>query len=112
MPLVDAFVTNGGFGGVQYALAHGVPIVVGGATEDKPEVANRVARAGAGINLKTPRPTAAQVHDAVHAVLGTPTYREQARRLQAELARHDAPTESAALLEQLAATQQPVLAQR
>ena len=34
--------TNGGYGGVQYALAHGVPLVVAGDTEDKPEVAARV----------------------------------------------------------------------
>lgn len=56
LPHVNMFVTNGGFGGVQYALANGVPMVIGGATEDKPEVANRVARAGVGINLKTARP--------------------------------------------------------
>ena len=111
LPHVDLFVTNGGFGGVHYALSNGVPIVIGGATEDKPEVANRVARAGAGINLKTHRPTAQQVRDAVNAVLHTPRYREHARRLQAELAQHDAPTEAAVLPEELAATKQPVVRQ-
>ena len=110
MPHVDLFVTNGGFGGVHYALANGVPMVSGGATEDKPEVANRVVRAGAGINLRTARPTADQVRDAVRAVLQTPGYRQAARRLQVELARHDARNEAAALLEQLAATKRPVLA--
>jgi UDP:flavonoid glycosyltransferase YjiC (YdhE family) len=35
-------VTNGGYGGVQMALAHAVPLVVAGAKEDKPEVAGRV----------------------------------------------------------------------
>jgi UDP:flavonoid glycosyltransferase YjiC (YdhE family) len=29
-------VTNGGYGGVQAALANGVPLVVAGATEEKP----------------------------------------------------------------------------
>lgn len=110
MPQVDVFVTNGGFGGTHNALAQGVPLVLGGATEDKPEVANRVARAGAGINLKTARPSAEQVRNAVREVLGTPGYRQAARRLQAELAQHDAPSEAAHLLEQLAATQRPVLA--
>lgn len=110
MPHVDLFVTNGGFGGVHHALAHGVPLVLGGATEDKPEVANRVARAGAGINLKTARPPAAQVRDAARAALRTPGYRQAARRLQAELAQHAAPAEAALLLERLATTQRPVLA--
>lgn len=34
MPHIDTLVTNGGDGTVQHALAHGVPIVVAGATED------------------------------------------------------------------------------
>ena len=41
MPLTDVYVTNGGFGGVQYALSRGVPMVVAGDAEDKPEVAAR-----------------------------------------------------------------------
>ena len=57
MPFVDAYVTNGGFGGVVIALANGVPVVSAGTTEDKAEVGGRVAYAGVGINLKTNRPT-------------------------------------------------------
>ena len=48
LPHVSALVTNGGYGGLQQALAHGVPIVVAGATEDKPETAARVAWSGVG----------------------------------------------------------------
>lgn len=110
LPHVDAYVTNGGFGGVQYALANGVPIVAGGATEDKPEIANRVAYSGVGINLKTSAPTPEQVRSAVMAVLNDPKYRSRAQRIQAELARHDAPREAALLLEQLAETRQPIRA--
>jgi UDP:flavonoid glycosyltransferase YjiC (YdhE family) len=43
LPHVDAMVTNGGYGGVQQALAHGVPLVVTGDSEDKPEVAARAS---------------------------------------------------------------------
>ena len=39
LPHVDVMVTNGGYGGVQQALANGVPLVVAGDSEDKPEVA-------------------------------------------------------------------------
>lgn len=52
LPLVDVIVTNGGYGGVQQALAHGVPIVVAGQTEDKVEVSARVGWSGAGVNLR------------------------------------------------------------
>ncbi|MEK8105903.1 nucleotide disphospho-sugar-binding domain-containing protein [Micromonospora sp. M12] len=48
LPHADALVTNGGYGGVQTALYHGVPLVVAGASEDKPEVAARVEWTGSG----------------------------------------------------------------
>lgn len=43
LPKTDVFVTNGGFGGTQQALAAGVPVVIAGETEDKPANAARVA---------------------------------------------------------------------
>ncbi|NJN49109.1 MAG: hypothetical protein HC805_04100 [Alkalinema sp. RL_2_19] len=46
LPHVDVMVTNGGFNGVQTALAYGVPIVAAGRTEEKPEVCARVAWSG------------------------------------------------------------------
>lgn len=83
LPLVDVVVTNGGYGGVQQALAHGIPIVVAGQTEDKVEVSARVGWSGAGINLKTSRPSAGQVGAAVRRVLGEPSFRERAQALAA-----------------------------
>jgi UDP:flavonoid glycosyltransferase YjiC (YdhE family) len=71
-PRAAAVVTNGGFGGVQLAIAHGVPLVVAGSTEEKPEVANRVAWSGVGINLRTGSPSPAAVRDAVTRVLVDP----------------------------------------
>lgn len=109
MPHVAAMVTNGGYGGVMFALASGVPVICAGTTEDKPEVGNRMAYTGVGVNLKTNRPTEAQVRDAVKKVLADAQYRANARKVQAELARHDGPAEAATLLERLAATGQPVL---
>ena len=61
LPHVDVMVTNGGYGGVQQALANGVPLVVAGDSEDKPEVAARVQWSGTGINLHTGRPSPAMV---------------------------------------------------
>ncbi|MDB6454283.1 glycosyltransferase [Falsirhodobacter sp. 20TX0035] len=65
LPLADLVVTNGGYGGVQQALCHGVPLVLAGLSEDKAEVAARVEWAGAGINLRTDRPSVEQIASAV-----------------------------------------------
>lgn len=89
LPHVDVMVTNGGYGGVQQALANGVPLVVAGDSEDKPEVAARVQWSGAGVNLHTGRPSVAMVARAVRRVLTKPSYRERARALQAEIAATD-----------------------
>jgi UDP:flavonoid glycosyltransferase YjiC (YdhE family) len=109
LPRTAAMVTNGGYGGVQTALSYGVPLAVAGTTEDKPEVAARVAWPGAGVNLKTAAPTPAQIRDAVGILLEDQRYRARAQALQAEYARYDALTLGAELLERLAATGRPVL---
>jgi UDP:flavonoid glycosyltransferase YjiC (YdhE family) len=95
-------VTNGGYGAVNHALSLGVPLVIAGDSEEKPEIAARVAWAGAGINLGTGRPTAAQIREAVRAVLTKPQYRQRAQALSTEFARHNARDEIAELVEDLA----------
>jgi len=89
LPRTDVFVTNAGYGGVQHALREGVPIVAAGGTEDKPEVAARVAWSGAGIDLRTGTPRPAAIRAAVERVLGGTAHREAARRIAASIARHD-----------------------
>jgi MGT family glycosyltransferase len=106
LPKVDVFVTNGGYGSVNYALSLGVPIVVAGDTEEKPEIAARVAWSGAGINLGTGQPRPEQIRDAVRAVLSDPRYRRRAQAMQADFARCDARREIAAILEDLVPRQQ------
>jgi MGT family glycosyltransferase len=81
LPLVDVVVTNGGYGGVQQALAHGVPIVVAGQTEDKVEVSARVGWSRAGVNLRASTVTPAQVGAAVERVRRDSSYRAQAERI-------------------------------
>lgn len=109
LPYVDVYVTNGGYGGVQQALAHGIPVVAAGTTEDKAEVANRVQVAGVGLNLRTHAPRPTRVLEAVRSLLRQDSpLRTRARALAAEMSRHDAPQEAASLVEQLARTGQPV----
>lgn len=86
MPKVAVYVTNGGYGGLHYAMENGVPIVVAGDTEDKPEGAARVAWAGAGISLGTGRPAPAAIRDAVQKVLSDGRYQAGSRRIGAAIA--------------------------
>lgn len=90
LPRVDVFVTNGGYGAVNQALSHGVPVVVAGETEDKAFVATRIAWSGAGINLATSHPSPEEVRSAVHEVLNGITYRKKARALQNDFAQYSA----------------------
>jgi UDP:flavonoid glycosyltransferase YjiC (YdhE family) len=108
LPHTSVMVTNGGFGGVQVALANGVPLVVAGATEDKPEVAARVAWAGVGVNLRTNTPTPAGIRAAVRRVLGDVTYAARAQAMRDAYGELDAGPDSAALIEALADTRLPV----
>jgi MGT family glycosyltransferase len=89
LPVTDVVVTNGGYGGVQQSLAAGVPLVVAGDTEDKPEVAARVGWSGAGVNLRTGSPAPEQVQSAVMRLLSHDSYRVRAEELAAEMARYD-----------------------
>lgn len=91
LPRTRVMITNAGFGGVQMALAHGVPLIAAGGSEDKPEIAARVAWTGAGIDLRTGTPTPARIRAAVRTLLREPSYSEHARRIQNESARYDAP---------------------
>ena len=89
MPHVDVVVTNGGYGGANIALGYGKPIVIGGATEDKMEVAQRVTVSGTGINLRTMKPTPVQITAAVHEVMTNSKYKQNALRLKEEIESYD-----------------------
>jgi len=102
MPHVDLLLTNGGYGSIQIALAHGVPVVAIGKTEEKPEIANRVEWSGVGVGLKVLIPTETQIRNAVSHVLTTPTFAARAEAMRYELAGLDAAKNGADLLEELA----------
>ena len=105
LPHVDVMVTNGGYGGIQQALANGVPLVVAGDSEDKPEVAARVHWSGTGVNLRTGRPSPAMVAHAVRRVLDRRSYSTRARALQAQIAASDPLGAISATLASLCAAQ-------
>jgi len=104
LPLVDVYVTNGGFGGVQLALSHGVPIVAAGKTEDKADVAARVAYSGVGLDLKTQKPTPRRLRAAIASIISDDRYRRAARKVQAEIEGAGREERAADLLAQLASS--------
>ena len=101
LPKVDVMVTNGGYGAVQRALSSGVPLVVAGDTEDKPEVAARIAWSGTGIDLRTGAPAAKAIRHAVREVLGDGRYLRRARELEVAYAQRCGVAEIAALVDEV-----------
>jgi MGT family glycosyltransferase len=101
MPHVSAMVTNGGYGGLHFALAHGVPLVVVGATEEKPELVARVNWSGVGVGVRSRRARPDRLRTAIHRVLHEPEYAARAAAIRGEMARYDGPALAADLLERL-----------
>ena len=84
LPHADVFISNGGYGAFSHAVMNGVPMVLAGETEEKPEVIMRAVYAGFGYSLKTQSPTAEMVKDGVEVVLADPRYKRRAVELQEE----------------------------
>ena len=93
LPRTGVMITNGGWGGVLAALVHGIPLVVAGGDIDKPEIAARIAWAGAGINLRTGRPSPPAVLRAFRRVSSEASFRTNAERIGASLRAHEGPRE-------------------
>lgn len=94
LPRTDVFVTNGGYGGVHYALEHGVPIISTGNTEDKAEVSARVEWSGAGLRLRPGARGAVSssaIRGAVQRVLEDGAFRTNARRIGEAIAASPGP---------------------
>jgi MGT family glycosyltransferase len=103
LPRTAVMVTVGGSGGVLAALKAGVPLVVVPTEWDRPENAQRVVEAGAGIRVSPHLCTAERLRAAIERVLTEPSFRKNAQRLGDACARYGGPAAAAELLETLAA---------
>lgn len=90
LPQTSAFLTNGGYNGVQTALSFGVPIISAGSTEDKPYVGARVEWSGVGIDLKTGTPSEEQIRLAIRKALVRPDYQARAKSIGKRIRQSDA----------------------
>ncbi|MFO0891878.1 MAG: glycosyltransferase [Isosphaeraceae bacterium] len=102
LPRCSVLVTTGGAGTVLTALKLGIPLVIVPTHWDKPDNAQRVVEAGAGLRLTPKRCTPAGLRAAVERVVNEPSFRENARRIARIMSRHPGPGGAVELLESLA----------
>ena len=102
LPHAGVFVTNGGWTGVLLALAHGIPVLQVGRTEEKADIGRRVEWAGAGLHLGDSRPDPRRIRRALER-LDDGDHRAGARAVAASLAGRDPGRDGAALVERLVA---------
>ncbi|MBL7743285.1 MAG: glycosyltransferase [Chitinophagaceae bacterium] len=89
MPYADAYITNGGYGGVMLGIENELPLVVAGVHEGKNEINARIGYFELGINLRTEWPKPEQMRKAVEEVITHSKYKENVIRLARELRTYD-----------------------
>lgn len=90
MPYADAYISNGGYGGVLLAIEHEVPCVVAGVHEGKNEICARVGYFNLGINLRTEVPQPDQIKSSVVEILNNQHYKRNVIRLAKEFSKYNA----------------------
>ena len=89
MPYADAYITNGGYGGVMLGIGNHLPLVVAGVHEGKNEINARIGYFKLGVNLGTEWPKAEQMRKAVEEVTNNLIYKENVVRLAKEFSGYD-----------------------
>lgn len=89
MPYADAYITNGGYGGVMLGIEYGLPLVVAGVHEGKNEINARIGYFKLGLNLKTEKPKPENLRKAVMQVISDPLYKENVAALKREFSHYD-----------------------
>ena len=84
LPVTDVYITNAGFGAFAHGVMNGVPMVMCGISQEKPEVCARAEMAGLAVNLRTQSPSVESLVDGVEKVLQNPSYKERARQVKKE----------------------------
>jgi MGT family glycosyltransferase len=102
LPRTSIRITTGGAGSVLAALNAHVPLILVPTEWDKPEVAQRVVEAGAGLRISPRRCTPKRLRAAVERILGDESFRQNAQRLARIFAGYTGAATAAGLLEDLA----------
>ncbi|KAF5667592.1 n-glycosyltransferase [Fusarium heterosporum] len=84
LPHASVFVMNAGYGGLLHGVTNGVPLVLAGESEDKPEIAMRGEWSGVAVNLRTGRPTPDLVRAGVDRILSDESFKKRVEEIKAE----------------------------
>jgi UDP:flavonoid glycosyltransferase YjiC (YdhE family) len=109
LPYCDAVVAHGGFHTVIGALMHGVPMLLLPQGGDHSRNAGWCSEQGAALVLEGPHDDKPAIRAGVIAVLEDPSYKENAERIRTDFASLPDVNFAVRLLEQLAATREPIL---
>jgi zeaxanthin glucosyltransferase len=104
-------ITHAGMNTALESLSNGVPMVAIPIANDQPGVAARIAWTGTGEVITLGKLTSSRLQAAVKRVLTEDSYKQNAVRLQAAIHRAGGVSRAADIVEQVAQTGQPVLAQ-
>ncbi len=105
-------ITHAGMNTTLESLSNGVPMVAIPITHEQPGVAARIAWTGTGEVITLAKLTSSRLQTAVKRVLTEDTYKQNAVRLQAAIRRAGRVSRAADIVEHVAQTGQPVLAQQ
>jgi len=100
-PACAAVIHHGGIGTIAQCLRAGVPSLVVPGGMDQPFNAAQVMQRKAGLWIPRKRYTVRRAGQALRALLYTPTYQEQARKMQAQLMQEDGVAALCAAVEQV-----------
>jgi zeaxanthin glucosyltransferase len=104
-------ITHAGMNTALESLSNGVPMVAIPIANDQPGVAARIAWTGTGEVITLPKLTSSRLRAAIEKVLTEDSYKQNAARLQAAIRRAGGVSRAADIVERVAQTGQPVLAQ-
>lgn len=105
-------ITHGGLNTTLDALSHGVPMVVIPFVHEQPAIARRVEWTGTGEIVWSKQLSVVSLKAAIERVLGNPEYKAAALRLKASCDQAGGAIKAAEIIERVASTGQPVLADR
>ena len=108
LPSCDLAIMHGGYNSVMSAVAAGVPVIVVPLAADQPMNAEACARLGMGRVVEPDKLTPEFIRQQAREVLKDGSYRERARRIQAEAAALPGMDHALGLLETLARDKRPV----
>lgn len=84
LPYARVWVHNGGYGAVTHGVAHGVPMVVAGEGQDKPENIKRIRHSHIGVGLGNAKPTVKDLKLSLDDVLSQKGYQDRVAVLRQE----------------------------